>query len=201
MFSNFLEYVRRAIVELDSRRAGVGPWESDRSVSSAGLHNEENSDNYAGATPVGRANGNYSLVQRTSRGPAPTSNLVSVLVLKSINDAPYEVADSIREFWPTEEWDNAASVFFLESGWNPFAENDSTKRGTVPCGTVLYVRDGITVTAEDSIGVAQLNTCNFPTWDPRYFFNTRHNLGTAHLLWTQRGWEPWYFSAKQLGLI
>lgn len=119
----------------------------------------------------------------------------------SINDAPSDLAESIREFWPEAEWDNAASIARLESAWNPFAENDSTQGGSIPCGTALYNRDGVQVTAEHSIGYFQINACNFPTWTPCHFFNARHNAGTAHLLWSTRGWQPWYFSAKQLGLI
>lgn len=105
------------------------------------------------------------------------------------------------EFFPESEWDNAVSIAFLESGWNPFAEADSTNGGTIPCGTPLYSRDGITVTAERSVSWFQINSCNFPTWNPAHFFNTRHNVGTAHMLWALRGWSPWYFSAKQLGLL
>lgn len=121
--------------------------------------------------------------------------------MRSINDAPGELADAVREFWPPEEWDHAVSIAFLESGWNAFAEADTTRDGAVPCGTVLYVRDGVTVTAEDSVSWFQINACNFPTWNRAHFFNTRHNAGTAHMLWSQRGWSPWYFSAVALGLI
>jgi hypothetical protein len=119
----------------------------------------------------------------------------------TIDQAPLELAEAIREFWPAEEWDHAASVARLESGWNPFAEADTTQAGNIPCTTVLYTRDGVAVTAEDSIGWFQLNACNFPTWNRAHFFNSRHNAGTAHMLWSMRGWQPWYFSAKSLGLL
>lgn len=119
----------------------------------------------------------------------------------SINDAPAEIADPIREFWPPEEWDNAASISFLESGWNWNAEMDSTNNGAIPCGTYLRTQDGVKITAERSIGFFQINACNFPTWNPAHLFNARQNAGTAHDLWQARGWSPWYFSAKTLGLL
>lgn len=122
-------------------------------------------------------------------------------MLKSINHAPDELAAAIREFFPESEWDAAASVAFLESGWNPFAEADTTDGGTVACGTPLYERQGVTVTAERSIGWFQINACNFAGWTPGHFFNTRHNVGTAHMLWDARGWQPWFFSARRLGLL
>lgn len=119
----------------------------------------------------------------------------------SISDAPVELADAIREFFPESEWDNAARVSYLESGWSAFALADTTTP-SAPCGFPLYERDGVTVTAERSIGWFQINGCNLPPgWRWEMLFNTRHNVGTAHLYWSQRGWQPWYFSARQLGLL
>lgn len=118
----------------------------------------------------------------------------------TINDAPQEIADPIREFWPESEWDNAAGISQLESGWQWDAENN-TVDVEHPCGTVLEVRDGVTVTAEHSIGYFQINACNFPDWNPAHFFNARQNAGTAHALWSERGWQPWLFSARTLGLL
>jgi len=118
-----------------------------------------------------------------------------------LSDAPADLQAGVMEFWPAEKWDEAASISFLESDWKPFAQNDTTRGGLILCGTVLYVRDGVTITAENSISYFQLNACNFPTWNPAHFFNARHNCGTAHLLWSMRGWEPWWFSAKTLGLL
>lgn len=121
-------------------------------------------------------------------------------MLKSIDDAPCELACSIREFWPQSEWDNAASVSYLESAWDAFAVAD-TRDSDHPCGTILRSIGGVNVAAEYSLGYFQLDACNFPDWPAERFFNARHNAGTAHMLWATRGWEPWYFSAKQLGLI
>lgn len=117
-----------------------------------------------------------------------------------LGDAPTELGVSIAEFWPAEEWDNAASIAYLESGFDAFAVADTTANG-VPCGTPLRLQDGVEVVAERSVGYFQLNSCNFPDWEWQRFYNARHNAGTAHLLWAEQGWEPWYFSAKQLGLI
>lgn len=117
-----------------------------------------------------------------------------------IDDAPEELSSPIKEFWPPEEWGNAASIAYLESQWEWSAENDTTAPGR-PCGATLRVVNGVTVTAEHSIGYFQINSCNFPGWNPAHFFNARQNAGTAHALWAARGWEPWYFSAQKLGLL
>lgn len=119
----------------------------------------------------------------------------------SIGDAPQELQDAIREFWPEDQWDNAARISYLESGWSAFAEAD-TRTPSHPCGSFLYVRDGVRVTAEWSIGWYQINACNLPVWwHAEHLFNTRHNAGTAHAMWADRGWSPWYFSASTLGLL
>jgi hypothetical protein len=115
-------------------------------------------------------------------------------------DAPEDLQLAIREFWPESEWDNAASIAYLESGWNAFALLDSTT-ADVPCGGELPSRDGVGITAERSVGHFQINACNFPNWEWQRLYNVRHNAGTAHMLWGQRGWNPWYFSAHKLGLI
>jgi hypothetical protein len=115
-------------------------------------------------------------------------------------DAPEELQVSIREFWPENEWDNAASVSFLESAWDAFAKRDTTDPEH-PCGSQLAPINGVAVSAELSIGYFQINVCNFPGWEAGRLYNARHNAGTAHMLWTERGWHPWYFSAKTLGLI
>lgn len=120
--------------------------------------------------------------------------------MQSVNDAPCELACAIREFWPQSEWDNAASIAFLESGWDAFAIAD-TRDAAHPCGAIIGERQGVEVSAEYSISYFQLNACNFPDWPAERFFNARHNAGTAHALWAERGWQPWYFSAKTLGLL
>jgi len=120
--------------------------------------------------------------------------------MRSIDECPPELALAIREFWPIEEWDNAASIAWLESGWDWKAEND-TRRVGHPCGSYLGLRDGVPVAAEWSIGYFQINVCNYPDWLPGHFFNARQNAGTAHDLWSRRGWQPWYFSAIKLALM
>jgi hypothetical protein len=120
-----------------------------------------------------------------------------------VSDAPEELRDAIMEFWPGPEWDNAAAIAKLESGWDAFAIDDTTD-DTHPCGAFLRVANGVNVTAERSVGYFQINTCNLPPdWEWARLYNARHNAGTAHKLWDDAGqsWRPWYFSAKQLGLI
>lgn len=121
--------------------------------------------------------------------------------MSKIDDAPAELQAAIREFWPEDQWDNAASVAELESGWSAFAEYDTTS-ALAPCGSPLTSRDGVRIATEHSIGWFQINVCNLPAdWTPGHLFNTRHNAGTAHMLWNERGWQPWFFSAKSLGLL
>jgi hypothetical protein len=117
-----------------------------------------------------------------------------------VDDAPDELAIAIKEFWPADQWDNAASIAYLESAWDAFALRDTTD-GTHPCGADLAPVNGVPVTAELSVGYFQINSCNFPGWEWGRLYNARHNSGTAHMLWSDRGWQPWYFSAKTLGLL
>jgi hypothetical protein len=118
---------------------------------------------------------------------------------RSIWEAPAELQVAVQEFWPEPEWDNAVSVAFLESGWDAFADNDTTDADH-GCGEVIGRRGNVTITAEHSVGYFQINACNFPTWEWQRLYNARHNAGTAHMLWEARAWQPWLFSARQLGL-
>jgi hypothetical protein len=114
--------------------------------------------------------------------------------------APCELQCAIREFWPEQEWENAASIALLESGHDAFAVADS-RDSEHPCGSFIRRTNGVAISAEFSIGYFQINACNFPSWPAERFFNARHNAGTAHQLWAARGWSPWYFSARELGLL
>ena len=118
----------------------------------------------------------------------------------NINDAPYDLANPVMEFFPQTEWDNAVSIAFLESRWDAFSVDNSTDPDH-PCGTPLRMVDGVEVVAERSVGYFQINSCNYPDWEWQRLYNGRHNVGTAHLIWATQGWRAWYFSAKQLGLI
>ena len=118
----------------------------------------------------------------------------------TIDDAPGELQAAIREFWPESEWNNAARVSNLESGWDAFALNDTASK--YGCGAYIETRGGINITAERSVGYFQINSCNFPSWEWQRLYNARHNAGTAHALWSASStWSPWYFSARRLGLI
>lgn len=121
---------------------------------------------------------------------------------RAMDMAPDELRVAIAEFWPIGEWENAANIARLESGFDAFALDDTTT-ASAPCGSALRTVDGVVVAAERSVGYFQVNACNFPEWEWQRLYNARHNAGTAHMLWDQAGrsWRPWYFSAKQLGLI
>ena len=120
--------------------------------------------------------------------------------MTTLEDAPPELQNGIREFFPDGEWDNAAAIAKLESNFNAFALNDTaTEYGG--CGKVIGQRDGVQVVSERSVGYFQINACNFPDWEWQRFYNARHNAGTAHMLWAEQGWSAWYFSAHQLGIL
>ncbi len=121
--------------------------------------------------------------------------------MRSIADAPDELVGPVKEFFPDTEWDNAVSIAWLESGWRWDALADTTQGGALPCGTTIGEQNGVQVAAERSIGYFQINSCSFPSWNPAHLYNVRQNVGTAHALWAERGWTPWYFSAKALGLL
>ena len=120
--------------------------------------------------------------------------------MTKIDECPPKLRRNIQRFWPQTEWYNAAAISQLESGWDQYATNNTTD-ATHPCGTVIAERNGVVITAEYSIGYFQINACNFPNWDPVSLYSAYQNCGTAHMLWAQSGWNPWYFSAHQLGLI
>lgn len=114
--------------------------------------------------------------------------------------APPELRSAICEFWPQSEWLNAAAIAELESGFDAFALADTTDADH-PCGAVIGQRDGVDIAAELSVGYFQIDACNFPDWEWQRLYNAHHNAGTAHMLWADRGWQPWYFSALKLGLL
>lgn len=121
--------------------------------------------------------------------------------MSKIDAAPLELADAIREFWPAEQWDNAAAVAQLESAWNAFAFVD-TSAWPVDANGFIYYIGTVGVSRERSVSYFQIDTLSLPPgWRWFDLFNVRHNVATAHLYWTERGWRPWFFSATALGLI
>ena len=157
--------------------------------------------------PVGRANKRATgfcvellFCGRVGTAAPPNRAFEARAVTTPASSPPAELLDAIHEFWPESEWDNAQNVSLLESGWDAFALNDTTS-ATSPCGAPIGERQGVAISAERSVGYFQIDSCNFPDWEWQRLYNARHNAGTAHMLWAQRGWSPWYFSAKQLGLV
>lgn len=119
--------------------------------------------------------------------------------MTAIDDCPAELRVAIQEFWSEYQWDTAAEIARLESGWDAFALNDTAAK--YGCGAVIATNSEVRITAERSVGYFQINSCNFPDWEWQRLYNARHNAGTAHMLFEQAGsWSPWYFSAKKLGL-
>jgi hypothetical protein len=120
--------------------------------------------------------------------------------MANLIDAPAELQVAIQEMFPPEEWENAANVSLLESGWDAFALAN-TVDAQHPCGAIIGHRDGVAISAERSVGYFQINSCNYPDWEWQRLYNARHNAGTAHMIWQSQGWGAWYYSAKSLGLI
>lgn len=120
--------------------------------------------------------------------------------MTSLEDAPGEFRVAVEEFFPFQEWDNAAAIAQLESGFNAFAVADTTD-AEHPCGSALPPRNGVAISAERSVGYFQINSCNYPDWEWQRLYNARHNVGTAHMIWQSQGWKAWYFSAQKLGLL
>lgn len=125
----------------------------------------------------------------------------TTLLFTVTSTPPAELLDAIKEFFPASEVENALAISQLESAWDAFALADTT--ADHPCGTVIGELEGVPILAERSVGYFQINSCNFPDWEWQRFYNARHNVGTAHLIWDQAGgsWKPWYFSAAALGLL
>lgn len=121
-------------------------------------------------------------------------------MVAQLADAPIELQVAIKEFWPPDQWENAASIALLESGWDAFALNDTTTPDA-PCGAIIGERGGVAISAERSVGYFQVNSCNYPDWEWQRLYNARHNAGTAHMIWDSQGWKAWYYSAMELGLI
>lgn len=122
------------------------------------------------------------------------------MLMPNLTDAPAELQVAIQEMFPPEEWENAANVALLESGWDAFAVANTVDEEH-PCGSIIGHRDGVAIAAERSVGYFQINSCNYPDWEWQRLYNARHNAGTAHMIWQSQGWRAWYFSAKALGLI
>lgn len=118
-----------------------------------------------------------------------------------LQSAPWELQAVIPEFWPEDEYHNAARVAYMESGFEPFALAD-TVTTEFPCGATIGYRDGVRITAERSVGYFQINTCNIPGSEWQRYYNARYNAQAAFALWQAAGgkWTPWYFSALRLSL-
>lgn len=119
------------------------------------------------------------------------------------SDVPNDLWLGICEFWPDTEWINATNIARLENPtFDPFAINNSADKFG-GCGIPIGAIGGVPIVTERSIGPFQVNACLFPTWEWQRLYNTRHNCGTAHLIWTLAGnsWRPWLLSATKLGLI
>lgn len=155
---------------------------------------------------TGRSSGRRATSLRVGHpcesSPERTVPCTPLVMDDAIDQAPPELQACIKSLWPEEEWNNAAAISKLESGWNAFAVRDTTDTDH-PCGSFVGAYRGVPVSAELSVGYFQINYCVHDVdSDWRKLWNADFNTRVAFHLWQQRGnWSDWYFSALQLGLI
>lgn len=113
---------------------------------------------------------------------------------------PDELVSLVHQNWPWSEWSNALAVSLAESNWEADAEAN-TVTDEHPCGSFLYDRGGVAVSAERSVSYFQINLCNYPQDRWAELLTPEGNVAEAAELWRQRSWQPWYFTASRLGLL
>lgn len=113
---------------------------------------------------------------------------------------PDELVALVQRYWPWSEWSNALAISLKESGWDNEAFAN-TVDDAHPCGAIVGTFRGQPVSAERSVGYFQLNLCNYPSEVETDLRTPEGNVAEAHALWAARGWQPWYFTALELGLL
>ena len=129
--------------------------------------------------------------------PAPLPPAIPGKIQTRYGPVTEPANSAIQQAWPEELWVDAAELCKLESGWNPFAENNTLYIG--PCGTPYTLPDGRRAVTEKSIGLFQINVCVRPD-DPRYT-EALFNAQKGYSLYQNGGWAHWLYSAQALGLL
>lgn len=115
--------------------------------------------------------------------------------------APPGLSQGIMSFWPYDVWTDAARLSYLESGWRYDAVNNTLWRANGQCNQRYYLDPpGIWAQTEHSVGYFQINICAHGH-DEDYWKLPDHNCSKAADLYNQSGWQPWSYSAGQLGLL
>ncbi|MYH41587.1 MAG: hypothetical protein F4150_07495 [Chloroflexi bacterium] len=95
--------------------------------------------------------------------------------------APAEVQAAIAEFFPRDEWENAAAIALCESGFRLDAHNLSD--------------------IEDSRGLWQINVRANADMLEYDLWSARGNAHAAAIIFERQGWAAWKHCATGLGLI
>lgn len=114
---------------------------------------------------------------------------------------PPELRVAIQGFWPEEEWEHAAAISNLESGWRLNARAYVTQ-DQVNDWNRLHPDDIRSV--EDSRGPFQVNIYAHPWADAgRLLTDWAYASWAGRVVWLRAGgrWSPWFYSAKKLGLL
>ena len=118
------------------------------------------------------------------------------------HQCPDDLAAAIEHYFSRDQWVNAASIAYAESGYNAGAQNDTTNPQSAsyrgPCGTRYSCPAG-TCSSENSQGYFQVNTCAHGHSDDGYFLDTDQNVAYAAQLYATSGWCAWG-TAPGLGL-
>ena len=127
--------------------------------------------------------GDAEVVQETVRtvvgdgdGEGPTRAVGPVY-----DAAPAAVQEAIAEFFPEEEWENAAAIARCESGFRLDAHNLSD--------------------IEDSRGLFQINVRANADMLEYDLWSVRGNAHAAAIIWERQGWDAWRHCATGAGLI
>lgn len=115
--------------------------------------------------------------------------------------APDDLSEYIRQYFPEDEWENAARVSYYESGWRDDAENDTRWRVNGRCGERYWYSDEVGwADTEWSIGYFQINICAHGG-DKAFWTDAENNVKEAADLFDAEGWRPWLVTARRLHLL
>src|SRR5574341_2595073 len=94
----------------------------------------------------------FPLFLKKSGGGAPPGGGGGGGLVTRYGVAPAAFSDLIRQYWPSSEWVNAASVAYLESHWRSSAVADTRGRAGGLCNQRYTLPDGRYALTEYSVG-------------------------------------------------
>ena len=113
---------------------------------------------------------------------------------------PEALEASIEKHFPQSQWENAASVSFLESSWRSEATADTRHLAGGECGGWYTLADGTPAQTEYSVGPWQINLCvhGIPEDQAR---DPDTATAFAAGLYFASGWRPWFLASRSLGIL